>query len=527
MDQDTRKDRRVKIVSLNVRYKSATVDEFIENHAHDVSRGGIYIKTASPFPSGTLLKFEIRLASDQAVIAGVGRVVWKREAGPPSGERPAGMGVKFIKIDEPSKTVIDRLVSTRPDAGKAFESEAEMPATFNDPPAAKPAPTAGTVKIAPPAAGTPRVLPPRKATMMGLGIPTLPPPPTEPSSRPPVAATVSTPRAPSSGGMFPSTDPDGEMPAKQDQTVMKQAAELLEEALREAGGSMEEIGTNPLFSGTASPPATRVRTSSPPAGSDRARAASPVPEVKGPSPTEKRKPSVPPVEVKTPSIEPGAKARDADDAARARAMVAGMAPAPRKAPPEALRSSRESGAPRGTPVPASVPGVKKGGGGAFIVLFVVVAAVAAVVVMYRGGYFGGGATPAPTATASAVASAPSATASAVASAEPSPSQAASASPEPAMSAGGAPSASEAPIPSAAATASAATTTTASAATTTTASAATAPVATARPTPVPTAAVVWTAPAPRPTATATATPATPPAAAPAPRPKPKPADDNPY
>ena len=50
MTQDTRKDRRVKIVSLNVRYKSATVDEFIENHAHDVSRGGIFIKTGNPFP---------------------------------------------------------------------------------------------------------------------------------------------------------------------------------------------------------------------------------------------------------------------------------------------------------------------------------------------------------------------------------------------------------------------------------------------------------------------------------------------
>ena len=92
MTQDTRKDRRVKIVSLNVRYKSATVDEFIENHAHDVSRGGIYIKTASPFPPGTLLKFEIRLASDQAVITGVGRVVWKRETTQGTGERPAGHG---------------------------------------------------------------------------------------------------------------------------------------------------------------------------------------------------------------------------------------------------------------------------------------------------------------------------------------------------------------------------------------------------------------------------------------------------
>jgi len=127
MTQDTRKDRRVKIVSLNVRYKSATVDEFIENHAHDVSRGGIYIKTGSPFPPGTLLKFEIRLSSDQAVITGVGRVVWKRDTGQGTGERPSGMGVKFIKIDDPSKTVIDRLVNSRADAGRAYESESETP----------------------------------------------------------------------------------------------------------------------------------------------------------------------------------------------------------------------------------------------------------------------------------------------------------------------------------------------------------------------------------------------------------------
>src|SRR5580704_11967781 len=134
MTQDTRKDRRVKIVSLNVRYKSATVDEFIENHAHDVSRGGIFIKTGNPFPPGTLLKFEIRLASDQAVIAGVGRVVWKRDAGQSKGELPAGMGVKFIKIDEPSKAVIDRLANSKSDAGSAFEAEAEGTGGSEPPP---------------------------------------------------------------------------------------------------------------------------------------------------------------------------------------------------------------------------------------------------------------------------------------------------------------------------------------------------------------------------------------------------------
>src|SRR5271166_627526 len=158
MTQDTRKDRRVKIVSLNVRYKSATVDEFIENHAHDVSRGGIYIKTANPFPAGTLLKFEIRLASDQAVIAGVGRVVWKRDAAHGQGERPAGMGVKFIKIDSPSTAVIDKLVNTRADAGKSFEAEAE--ASTDAPPPVLQAPLAKAAAS----------MPVRKATMMGMGL---------------------------------------------------------------------------------------------------------------------------------------------------------------------------------------------------------------------------------------------------------------------------------------------------------------------------------------------------------------------
>ena len=121
MSQDTRKDRRVKIVSLNVRYKSATVDEFIENHSYDVSKGGIFIKTPTPFPPGTLLKFEIRIAGDKAVISGVGRVVWKREASQASTEMPAGMGVKFIDLDEASEEIIGRLLATNKQQTSEFE----------------------------------------------------------------------------------------------------------------------------------------------------------------------------------------------------------------------------------------------------------------------------------------------------------------------------------------------------------------------------------------------------------------------
>lgn len=98
---------------MTVRYRSATLNEFIEHHSYDVSRGGMFIKTPSPFAPGTLLKFEVRISSDQRVLQGVGRVVWKREDAGSTPDAPAGMGIKFIKIDDASRGVIEKLVESR------------------------------------------------------------------------------------------------------------------------------------------------------------------------------------------------------------------------------------------------------------------------------------------------------------------------------------------------------------------------------------------------------------------------------
>src|SRR4051812_44503021 len=193
MAQDTRKDPRGKVLSMTVRYKSATVDEFIEHHSHDVSRGGIFIKTPSPFPPGTLLKFEIRLQDEQSVLAGVGRVVWKRDAGESASEMPAGMGVKFIKIDDKSKGLIQRLVeSQQVGSTSAFEAgksgDGAGAATVEEPspdeltrkvetPAAKPAPaatpaaaaSAATAAAATAASASTAANAKRASTMLGLG----------------------------------------------------------------------------------------------------------------------------------------------------------------------------------------------------------------------------------------------------------------------------------------------------------------------------------------------------------------------
>ncbi len=543
MTQDTRKDRRVKIVSLNVRYKSATVDEFIENHAHDVSRGGIYIKTGSPFPPGTLLKFEIRLASDQALITGVGRVVWKRDSVSGTGDRPAGMGVKFIKIDDPSKAVIDKLVNTRADAGRAYESESE---TGDAPPAAAAGRTPSPPPAAPPPPGNRAI---GKSTMLGIGAVS------SAAARPvSVRPTASTPPRPnassaSAGGMFPKSNSEADMPPKQEQTVMKQAAELLEEALREAGGSMEDVGNNPLFAGAPAPPVVPPA----PAAGEPAAPVSKAP-ISGEGPV------------------------TAAEAARARAMVAEMQPAPRRLPTDPPRTSREVPAAKGgderrVSAPPSRPSArpsarplssappkppKKSGGSGLIIGIGVVAAAVFVGVFYRDALFGSPAPAAPAVTPTVQAAAtapPTAVAPPAPSAAEAPSAVASAAPSasaPPAAASAAPTASAArtaaappppayhpphpaaPHPPAAPTAPkepvAAATATAAPESTTAPAATAASTATSEPAAAATtAAPAATAATAAPTATATAAPASTATSAPTAKPtKPaKPSDDNPY
>ncbi|MEO7110413.1 MAG: TIGR02266 family protein [Polyangiaceae bacterium] len=284
MSQDTRKDPRAKIVSLNVRYKSATVDEFIDNHASDVSKGGIFIKTSTPFPQGTLLKFEIRLAGDQSVIAGVGRVVWKRETGAAGAgpDRAAGMGVKFIKLDDASRAVIDKLTASRENAGSAFTSELENDVTQVDTKA--PTGMTGAAALKSTIAG---VGPSAKPTIQGMPAQSAPPRPAAGIKSTIVGMpAVQAPKddAKSGGGFFPAgSGSEADMPPPAERTVMKQAAELLEEALKEAGGSMDEVGTNPLFEKSAQPPPAAVTAKVDPA--DAPTLANEMPK---PSPEEKK-----------------------------------------------------------------------------------------------------------------------------------------------------------------------------------------------------------------------------------------------
>jgi uncharacterized protein (TIGR02266 family) len=109
---DARKDKRT-LLSLKIRYKSATLEDFIERYSSDISRGGVFIKAKKPLAVGTLLKFEFILQDQSTLIHGVGRVVWRRDEPSADPANPTGMGIKFIKMDPESRSVVERIAEDR------------------------------------------------------------------------------------------------------------------------------------------------------------------------------------------------------------------------------------------------------------------------------------------------------------------------------------------------------------------------------------------------------------------------------
>lgn len=112
VDSNTRQAKRTP-VTLKVKFKSETLDQFIERYAVDVSQGGIFIRTKEPQPVGTQMKFEFQLRDGAPLIGGEGTVVWIREPDP---SRPAvapGMGVRFDRLAEGSPVVLERILNQK------------------------------------------------------------------------------------------------------------------------------------------------------------------------------------------------------------------------------------------------------------------------------------------------------------------------------------------------------------------------------------------------------------------------------
>ncbi|MBC8133679.1 MAG: TIGR02266 family protein [Deltaproteobacteria bacterium] len=109
MDQNPPKESRPPI-NLRIKFRSESVEQFIERYAVDVSRGGIFIRTREPLAVGTRLKLDFQFQNGSPLMAGDGTVVWIRELDPNRTSVPPGMGVRFDKLTPESQAVLEQLL---------------------------------------------------------------------------------------------------------------------------------------------------------------------------------------------------------------------------------------------------------------------------------------------------------------------------------------------------------------------------------------------------------------------------------
>src|SRR5450432_4856864 len=142
-DPNTRQGKRTP-VTLKIKFKSETLEQFIERYAVDVSQGGIFIRTKEPLAVGTQMKFEFQLRDASPLIAGEGTVVWTRENDP---SRPAiapGMGVRFDRLGDGSQNVLEKILAEKakqaPQRGNDNTAQTKPPMFTDTPTRVAPAP---------------------------------------------------------------------------------------------------------------------------------------------------------------------------------------------------------------------------------------------------------------------------------------------------------------------------------------------------------------------------------------------------
>ena len=93
-----------------VQFRCTSFDEFLAEYATDISTGGMFLRTDQPRPEGQMIYLQFALRDGSKLIEGLGKVV---RVNPPGGDRPAGMGVEFVNVDEDSRALIEDIVAQK------------------------------------------------------------------------------------------------------------------------------------------------------------------------------------------------------------------------------------------------------------------------------------------------------------------------------------------------------------------------------------------------------------------------------
>jgi hypothetical protein len=90
---------------LTINKEFASFDAFLEEYVTNISRTGVFVKSKTPLPVGTLVNLRFTVIMDDIeTVEGTGEVVRTEEG---------GMGIVFREISAYSKVIIERLLMGR------------------------------------------------------------------------------------------------------------------------------------------------------------------------------------------------------------------------------------------------------------------------------------------------------------------------------------------------------------------------------------------------------------------------------
>jgi len=112
---------------VRIRLRFASFDALIDKFAPNVTRGGVFIASRTPLPIGSTFAFEIQLAGGEVALAGDGKVTWVKAFDAAAPQKPHGMGVQFLRLDAPSRELLQKILARKAAAVPGAPARSPMP----------------------------------------------------------------------------------------------------------------------------------------------------------------------------------------------------------------------------------------------------------------------------------------------------------------------------------------------------------------------------------------------------------------
>jgi uncharacterized protein (TIGR02266 family) len=98
------------VITLRIRFKSETLERFIERYGGDLGPDEVFVRTRQPLAGGTHIAFDFTLNDGSPLLDGRGTVIWTRQA-EQAADGPPGMGIKFTSLSAASWQILRKILA--------------------------------------------------------------------------------------------------------------------------------------------------------------------------------------------------------------------------------------------------------------------------------------------------------------------------------------------------------------------------------------------------------------------------------